>query len=387
MARQSLIWTALPNGFTADRTGLRMSLMLSPRLDPQTPSGIGKLGTFFPDWEDWPQTLASAKFEISYNGAVVTVPATTLAGPNRVDASVGVADSAVWKALFEATTPVKGFKYTDLSPSVLLSYDAAVMAEGIENLYRDLARAAIDRMPRVTELIETERWRGFIGAVKALDESSVDRNTGLRDPRLQFDALRRAALTGAVALNATDTLARFQLFHTPPAASVVKQQARKDDARIDTRWREHSKTDLPKREDISETIDFHKIVAAMGSYPTLLRRLGLVVDLVLAPGGFAPGRSGEPLGQGPVSRRHASDCAHQGRRSGDSHTAVGDALRCRARCHGRQRHRRRPAHARPRALSPAAGRCRWRRPEGDELRALARPALRCGIARRSGDAT
>ena len=282
MARQSFIWTALPNGFTADRTGLRMSVMLSPRLDTQDPLTISKLGVFFPDWQDWPQTLSSARFDVTYNGSAVSVPATTLAGPNRVDASVGVADSAVWKALFAAATPVKDFKYTDLSPSVLLSYDAVLIAEGIENLYRDLARAATDRMPRVTELLETERWRGFIGAVEALDKSSVNGHTGMRDPHLQFEALRRATRQGI------DTLARFQLFHTPPAASVVKQQARRDDARIETRWREHRRNDLPKREAISETIDFHQIVAAMGSYPTLLRRLGLVVDLVLAPGAFTP---------------------------------------------------------------------------------------------------
>ena len=222
MARQSLVWTALPNGFTPDGTGLRVSAMLSPRLDPQAP--IGKLGSFFPDWEDWPQTLASARFDVSYNGATVSIPATTLAGPDRVDATVGVADSAVWKALFDATTLVIGFAYRDLSPSVMLSYDTVVMAEAIEHLYGDLARAATDRMPRVTELIETERWRGFINAVRVLDEASVDRHTGLREPRWQFDALRRGSL------RTSDTLANFQLFHTPPAASTVRSEKRKDDA-------------------------------------------------------------------------------------------------------------------------------------------------------------
>lgn len=330
MARQSLIWTALPNGFTADRTGLRLSVMLSPRLDPQTALGLSKLGVFFPDWEDWPQTLSNARFEVHYNGSVVSIPATTLAGPNRVDSSVGVADSAVWKALFEATTPVKGFKYTDLSPSVLLSYDAVAMAKGIEDLYRDLARAAIDRMPRVTELIETEGWRAFIGAVKALDESSIDRHTGLRDPRLQFNALRDAV--HRVGLNGTDPLTRFQLFHTPPSASVVKHQARTDDARIDTRWREHRKMDLPKREAISETIDFHQIVAAMGSYPTLLRRLGLVVDLVIAPGGFAPAAAGDlsvkvlfPAGTLQVARTKDGAPATLTRLSATHFDAVPDA--------------------------------------------------------------
>src|SRR5262249_20207753 len=73
MARQSFIWTALPNGYTPDRAALRLSVMLSPRLDPQVPPGqTKKLSTFFPDWEDWPQTLAAARFDIRYGGQTIS---------------------------------------------------------------------------------------------------------------------------------------------------------------------------------------------------------------------------------------------------------------------------------------------------------------------------
>ena len=73
-------------------------------------------------------------------------------------------------------------------------------------------------------------------------------------------------------------LARFLLFHTPPATPVARRQTRKDDKRIEATWLEHQRTDLPRREDIAAGLEFHQVVAAMGSYPTLLRRLGLVVD-------------------------------------------------------------------------------------------------------------
>jgi hypothetical protein len=282
MARQSLVWTALPNGYTPDGTGLRVSVLLSPRLDAQAPLGQpGRLDKFFPDWEDWPKTLAAARFEVSYGGRTRAVPATVTAGPDRVDGSVGLADSAVWKALFHADVSVKTFTYRDLSDTLVLSYDALAMAETIEHLYGDLARTATDRMPRVTELLNTERWRAFMNGVAALDAPPlVDRHTGLRDPKAQFDALRRA--------RSPSNLQRFQLFHTPPGAPVVRQAARTDDPRIDARWLEHERAALPRREDIAASIDFHQIVAAMGSYPTLLRRLGLVVDLVLAPANFTP---------------------------------------------------------------------------------------------------
>ena len=61
MPRQSLTWTALPNGYTADQTGIRLSVLLSPRLDIQDPTATHKkLSVFFPDWEDWPKTLSNA---------------------------------------------------------------------------------------------------------------------------------------------------------------------------------------------------------------------------------------------------------------------------------------------------------------------------------------
>ena len=283
MARQSLTWTALPNGYTADGTGIRLSVLLSPRLDTEDPTVTHKkLSVFFPDWEDWPKTLSNAKFDVTYNGQTVSIPATTTTGANRVDNRLGLADSAVWKALFTKDLLVKTFEYNDLSPSVMLSYDAATMADGIGDLYRDLARTAGDRLPRVSEIIENERWRNFINAVDDLDSQSVDPHTGLRDPRRQFDALRRLGSTRA----GLGLLAKFVLFHTPPATPVTRRQKRKYDDRIEAAWLEHKRVDLPKREDIAAGLEFHQVVAAMGSYPTLLRRLGLVVDLILAPGPF-----------------------------------------------------------------------------------------------------
>ena len=285
MARQSFIWTALPNGFTLDGTSLRLSVMLSPRLDPQDPAGNPrKLSTFFPDWEDWPTTLAGARFDISFNGHTVSVPAASTVGVNRVDDRLGLADSTVWKALFTGALQVRAFAYKDLSSSKVLSYDTRIMAAVVEQLYRDLARTAVDRMPLVTEILETEGWRGFVGAVNELDGSAVNRDTGQRDPRIQFERLGRSER----AVSAAQTLERFQLFHTPPATPIPRKQARKDDARIDARWMEYQRSDLPKKADIAPQLDFHQIVAAMGSYPTLLRKLGLVVDLLLTPAGFTP---------------------------------------------------------------------------------------------------
>lgn len=297
MARQSFLWTALPNGYGAEGTALRLSVMLSPRLDPL--AGLQTLSAFFPDWEDWPQTLSQATFDISYGGTTVSVAANATSGLHHVDSRLGVADSAVWKALFTGALRVQGFAFTDLSRTSVLSYDTVAMKGIVEHLYRELARTAVDRMPLVSEVIESEGWRGLVGAVQELDASSMDQHTGLRDPRIQFarharqqrGAMQPSTVTSSA--SAAQTLERFQLFHTPPATPIARHEPRKDDARIDAKWLEYQRTELPQREDIAKQLDFHQIVAAMGSYPTLLRRLGLVVDLLLTPAAFPAAASAD----------------------------------------------------------------------------------------------
>ena len=46
---------------------------------------------------------------------------------------------------------------------------------------------------------------------------------------------------------------------------------------------------MPSAAELVNELDFHQIVAAMNPYPTMLRRLGLVVDFIVAPDSFAKG--------------------------------------------------------------------------------------------------
>ena len=38
---------------------------------------------------------------------------------------------------------------------------------------------------------------------------------------------------------------------------------------------------MPEKKDLGKQLDFHQIIAAMNPYPSMLRRLGIVVDLIL----------------------------------------------------------------------------------------------------------
>jgi hypothetical protein len=278
MARQALVWTALPNGYGDDGTSLRLSVLLSPRLDPE--ASPHRLDSFFPDWEDWPATLASCRFEISLGADKVTINASDRTGPDKVDDRVGLATSSVWKAIFKGDRLVRPYAFRDLTGHRILSYDVVRMADRIADLYARLAEEAGDELPTVSDLLDDEKWGGLIEAVAAIDRASADRRTGLRDPARQFARL------GETSRQRLGSLELFQLFHTPPTRSAPRSEARLDDPRIEATWREHERATLPSPAQIEEGFDFHQLVAAMGNYPSILRRLGLVVDLVIGPGRF-----------------------------------------------------------------------------------------------------
>lgn len=276
MAQQSILWTALPNGYTADRKSLRVSVLASPRLDPQ---GSPKRLTTFPDFADWPATVAASTFTIEYAGQSVAIAGNELAAANRVDTSLGTGESATWKALFPGTTFVRPFEFTDLSSNHVVSYDTGEIESLVRSLYTDLARNAGDGLPQVSDFLDDPGWKQLVDAVGGNDRRFVDRHTGLRSPRRQFNQVVRDRPRGEVPL--AEHLARFQAFHTPPSTPKAVHHTRTDDPRVKATWLEYERAKLPAKSDFAKEIDFHQIVAAMNQYPTLLRRLALVVDFLV----------------------------------------------------------------------------------------------------------
>ena len=66
MVTQTLIWTALPNGQSADRKNLKVTVFVSPRLKTDGPASLPLAD--FPAFADWPATLTKVKFLIHFDG-------------------------------------------------------------------------------------------------------------------------------------------------------------------------------------------------------------------------------------------------------------------------------------------------------------------------------
>lgn len=289
MAKQTTLWTALPNGYDDDGRSLRLSLLVSPRLEPDDDLQLAA----FPDFVDWPATLAKARFVVHFGaGPGVPIAGDETEGPTRIDDRLGTPDSTVWRALLPQTTFVRGFQFRDLSQHAVLSYPAADMDALVRGLYSGLAAKAADQLPTAETFLGDPSWAQLLGAVLHLDEEFTDRKTGVRQTREQFARFKDRGF-GEQGL--ASSLARFQLFHTPPSRPRVDKHAvPSGDAKARAEWLGFERTALPKPGDFRDEIDFHQIVAAMNQYPTLLRRLGLVVDLLVARDAFASAPS-QPL--------------------------------------------------------------------------------------------
>lgn len=305
MSTQSFVWTCLPNGLTPDRRGLRVSVLVSPRLDAQ--GDPPELATF-PEWLDWPQTFRDATLTFFIGGQKIARRSIgSHPGVEGPDPSSDIADSAVWKALFHRKVGVAGYQLNkDILQSEILSHSATDIHDLVRDLYRDLAVRTGRNLPKIgVDLLDNPAWQNVVAAVNAVDEwgqpprdRRVPNNYHLpydyvpgRTPiENRFAALGRIRPVGPAGTGSGDVLAtaqhlaQFELFHTPPLKPKPSAPSKTDDKRIDVETQEFTQAPMPDKAELAKTLDFHRIVAAMNAYPVLPRRLGLVADFVIDRG-------------------------------------------------------------------------------------------------------
>jgi hypothetical protein len=247
---QQIMWTALPNGLTADGSAYRLSVLVSPRLTrtAAVPATLDE----FPDLLDWPAVLAQAGFAFEYGGAVIDTAEL-----------VSVPRSEDWTAVFLPTTFVRARAFEDRRGNVVLSYPLDTVHDFVRTMYSDLVRDAGDELPEQNELRRYLRL--------------------LAEPLTPPPEVLRRLRSGEFEFDRQDPRSAFELlqaYHRPLSAEETVTYAKKaaDDPREDASWRTHRLADLPQPDDFKDLIDFHQIVSSVNQYHDLLRRLGLVLD-------------------------------------------------------------------------------------------------------------
>lgn len=348
MAKQSILWTALPFGRVADGPhagSLRLSIVVSPRLTPQS-AAEQKLGApGFADFHNWPETLDRIKLGLRIGNQTVPVQ------------RVSKTDAQLWKQVFGAATPVEGFTFRDMSqvnlrsfpvrnvlgfvrehhgriaqanpvtPPTLLPWRGAdpalkdmltglgtrvekinlggtsleVMHPGFDRFFSDDKEKAIEAT--VDRLVFSEKGRyripvaGIDGQVNGKQVAAIRAlPSDWQDPALGGPD---AALMSQFASAAEYTFYQANRFYRRQPATKAEQAIRRP-----------SFNNVPAAPKAPE-FDFHRLIASLSDMPQLLRKLGLIIDVVLpADNPVAQALKNQPQAEGVVGVEVLSWAGH-----------------------------------------------------------------------------
>ena len=342
MEKQTLIFTALPNGFTANGVA-RLSVFIAPRLWSDA-VGAGNLTLdHYADLLQWPARVSALGWEASIDGA----PAL----PLIVDSDpLNSLKPELWAALFHDTTQVKPFQFEDYRGLPVETFPIWSVYDTIANVYgrasSDPAYGAGSNRPDLG-VLSGDPDLGAIARpsfpepepiwnpqetspVPFPDAPPVVENPEPQEPTpskpkscvCRFLCWLLCWLKKLLGLGACDVDAEapsspeapqskaapthsFKTEVTPPAAPAppppgktflpppltpAQQQTRAAFDALDMFLKpfDGAAPSLPGATALAETWDFHQAVSSLGDYPAILRRLGLVIDLLLPVGTALP---------------------------------------------------------------------------------------------------
>jgi hypothetical protein len=270
MASQTLIFAVLPNGLGAKDT-LKLSLYLTPRLDS------GATLAAFPDILNWPQQIVAdgLKFQIACGAKTVTVAADTKA--LRPD---------IWEAIFTSTTFVEAYDFTDYTKQLIVSYPS---------------RQALSFLKYASQFVATSRSSdddrgGPLDVLGPLSFRQGAKTTfGDSISAIRVELWKEQQAVGAPGATVTVPPA-VPLTNNPDGVATTLQEPDFNDTHdMITRFGLfHHIPKAPGRPPLpvppagfNETLDFHKALTALTSYPSLMRALGLVFDVEI-PASLCP---------------------------------------------------------------------------------------------------
>lgn len=326
MLKQTIVWTALPHrlaGPPDPGAELRLSAFVAPRL--WTDDGTPKMQLAqFPDFVDWPSTISAATYQVAFENGPTLDATVTSAAP----------ESDLWGALFSGTTDVIPFEFEDLSGAQILTFSAGDAHRAIVDAYVNVATNPpyggastlpktedLNKDPGLDEIRRPVRPEPpWVPTDKPSDvpvrppEPPQTPTPGTTPPPGCLGCLPTLVLSPILAIWSFIRKV-LKALGLPLALSVLpflgigvggvpwrlgggsgggggvvspKKKAL-DDLRAFVAPTSETSEPLPTAADYAAIYDFHKMVAALGDYPKLLRRMGLVVDLsVTIPAGGLP---------------------------------------------------------------------------------------------------
>jgi len=260
MTVEKVIWTALPRGVN-DAGRLRISVHIAPRLRNDDGSDTERKLGEFAAFVNWPERLNKLKFEVEFQG-----------GPSVKGTPEAPADPKLWRLLFPPGTRVGPHVFQDHAKRDLHVFPVRQVLQFLQQTY-GTAGATGTEFPSIDDplgplapfvpLRELPRRiidsQSFYGELARAHEDKKRRTDG----RVVIEPVSNASLPPA-AQEAQQSFLQAYRFYTRPGSQ------RPD---LPQDYIEPS----PKPHDF----EFHEMLSSFADYPMLLRRLGIVIDLIV----------------------------------------------------------------------------------------------------------
>lgn len=298
-----LTWTVLPNGRSGAKT--RATLYISPRL-----SGGKKLSDF-PQLQNWPSQIIDeqgnwkASFNLRFSGSkapIRVVPVKHKGG----DRKTYTPDRELWEALFPPDTFVRSYEFNDLSERRIHSFPIQNIKKFIDNRYKKFAVTSPAKLPKVKTLLKDKKLQelSVYRPVRVKDDKDETLLIPGMEPRDYAALARSASKQFGEKVTASELMIADMRRHvreevneqfTDPVKGKLKAiPARPPNARNDFMQLKRFNLGRTVR-GVTDKIDppqmdFHQMVAAYGQHPSLLRLLGLAIDVEWE--GSPPGDTG-----------------------------------------------------------------------------------------------
>jgi hypothetical protein len=260
MTLEKVIWTALPNGVGSDGR-LCISLHVAPRLrnadGSDTPRKLGEFAAF----ANWPKRVNELRFTVEFQGG--------LSGRGIPEAP---ADPKLWSLLLPPETRVGPHVFQDHAKRDLHVFPVRPLLQFLEQTYGAAAAAganfpSIDDpagplapfVPLKSIPVRITDSQSFYGELARAREDKKTRSDG----QVVFESMADSSLPPAVQESQNNFFQAYRFYYRPGSQ-------RPD---LPNDYIEPS----PKPHDF----EFHEILSGLADHPLLLRRLGIVVDLVV----------------------------------------------------------------------------------------------------------
>ncbi|GET26293.1 hypothetical protein [Prolixibacter sp. NT017] len=270
--KQSILFTALPNGRTSQngQDYLRLSLAIAIQL-----AGSGKLKLKdFPDVLKWHDELNAMQFTLNMDGKESVIQPVQ----DKLDPSL-------WGDLFHGDIKVESYKKEDYTLSRIHSYQVASMKTFLLKTYTQFGTKSPEKVVRGKVLLENTEVKN-IGRFRPLQETQIRQFqrqpiTNIR-PMVTRELVKNNTLEEDHSkLLSARNYKELKLQAKVPAYNFVQLR---DFHKYKMKMLQAPLLKIEKPE-----FEFHDILAALGSYPQLQRKFGLVLDfLVPVPENVAP---------------------------------------------------------------------------------------------------